>query len=514
MIRLLLLTFILISFIACKSDHSHQEETQSHLGDVTMDVTGADKAQPYFKEGLLLLHNFEYDDAAAQFAWARQIDPDFVMAYWGEAMTKNHPLWSAHYAEEGTKILSELAPTTEERLAKAKTIFERDMLKGVEILFSDLEKAERDMAYSEYMGKLNKKYPENHEVAAFYALSLLGSVSDRDPAVYGRGAKIVENILKENPKHPGALHYMIHSYDDPDHAHLALNAANDYSKVASDAGHALHMPSHIFIALGMWDEVIASNIASFEASKNRKEEKELGNDALGYHAMHWLTYGYLQKNDREKARELIQQMQEYTAESTSPRSRAYRVSMLASYLVDTDDWDDPVAKVETDVSDLNVAITSTADFMTGMHAYKAKDLKGLAAAIKSINDNRTESELEIITKGGAMCSGVGWASQLPSQADMNHAEIMEMELSALLADLNGDDEKVQEFLEKATAVEDETSFMFGPPIVSKPSHELYGEWLLDHSQFEKAAEQFKNALERAPKRRLSVEGLERVQNSI
>ena len=130
------------------------------------------------------------------------------------------------------------------------------------------------------------KYPEHHEVAAFYALSLLGSSKSRkDDDNYEVGAKIAQSIISENPHHPGALHYLIHSYDDPDHATLALDAANRYSKVAPDAEHALHMPSHIFVALGMWDEVINSNIASYEASVVRMKKKELDNDARGYHAM-------------------------------------------------------------------------------------------------------------------------------------------------------------------------------------------------------------------------------------
>ena len=146
------------------------------------------------------------------------------------------------------------------------------------------------------MEQLSEKYPNNHEISAFYALSLLGSVPDgRDDAIYGKGAIIAKGIIEENPNHPGALHYLIHSYDDPAHAHLALNAANSYAKVAPEASHALHMPSHIYLAMGMWDEVISSNINSYQASINRMERKNLDNNARGYHAYHWLQYGYLQK---------------------------------------------------------------------------------------------------------------------------------------------------------------------------------------------------------------------------
>ena len=189
-----------------------------------------------------------YGDAAEAFLKAQEADENFAMAYWGEAMTKNHPLWSEQDFDEGRAILSRLAPSQEERLAKAPTELEKDFLMAVELLYGDGTKIERDDAYAQHMGKLFNKYTDNHEIAAFYALSLLGSVeAGRDYEVYGKGAKIAQSILDENPRHPGALHYLIHSYDDPDHAPLAIEAANNYSKVAPDAGHALHM-LHISIS--------------------------------------------------------------------------------------------------------------------------------------------------------------------------------------------------------------------------------------------------------------------------
>lgn len=262
-----------VLFVQCKEKQSLSLEEVS-LGDVNFAVTGSDEALPYFQEGLLLLHSFEFEDAAEKFVKAQQIDSSFVMAYWGEAMSYNHPLWRERYSEDGIAALEKLAGTKEERLSMAKTTIEHDLLEAVEILYSEGDKKEVDMAYKNQMENLYKKYPEHHEVAAFYALSLLGSSKSRkEDDHYELGAKIVQSIIDENPQHPGALHYLIHSYDDPDHATLALDAANSYSKVAPDAEHALHMPSHIFVALGMWDEVINSNIASYEASVARMEDK-------------------------------------------------------------------------------------------------------------------------------------------------------------------------------------------------------------------------------------------------
>ena len=142
-----------------------------------------------------------YSEAANSFSKAREADPDFAMAYWGEAMTHNHPLWTEQNYDKGKALLSRLDSTRELRLLKLPTEFERDLFEGVEILFGDGSKVERDDAYARHMGKLHIKYPDNHEVAAFYALSLLGSVeAGRDYEVYGKAAKIVESILTEKPK--------------------------------------------------------------------------------------------------------------------------------------------------------------------------------------------------------------------------------------------------------------------------------------------------------------------------
>jgi tetratricopeptide (TPR) repeat protein len=293
-ITIVLALFIIVS---CKQ----KKPEVDYLGVVNISISGKESAQPHFEKGLLLLHSFEYEDAREAFQKAQKKDPKMAMAYWGEAMTYNHSLWHEQDYEAATTVLANL---DSHNLEKNTTEIEQDLIESVHILYRPkTEKLQRDIAYSKFMESLYKKYPANQEVAAFYALSLLGSVPDgRDDALYGKGAKIAKGILKENPNHPGALHYLIHSYDDPNHASLALAAANSYSKVAPDASHALHMPSHIYVAMGMWDNVISSNIDSYQASIHRMEKKILDNDARGYHAFHWLEYGYLQKGNYDEAK--------------------------------------------------------------------------------------------------------------------------------------------------------------------------------------------------------------------
>jgi pentatricopeptide repeat protein len=500
-------------FIQCgnKQNTTQPTKEEANLGEIEFDVTGSEEAAPFFHDGLLLLHSFEFEDAAEKFVEAQRIDSNFVMAYWGEAMSYNHPLWRERYTEEGVAALMKLAETPQERLAMAKTPLERDLLQAVEILYAEGDKKEQDIAYKDKMEELHKQYPEHHEVAAFYALSLLGSSKSRkEDDHYERGAKIVQGIIAENPQHPGALHYLIHSYDDPDHATLALDAANRYSKVAPDAEHALHMPSHIFVALGMWDEVIKSNIASYDASVVRMKEKELDSDARGYHAFKWLMYGYLQKGNFEKAREMVYDMKQYCDENPSSRARAHYIMMKADYLTESGNWEDSIANVNVELDKLNLLTKGVQVFTQGMSGYENGNIDDLNTAINELKDMQSKAESQMVIGSPKMCSGISSYMQPPSINEVNSVKVLECELQAMLALYNKDEKTAEKWMQEATLMEDKTAFTYGPPNIVKPSFELYGEWLLDQNRKEEAKDQFQKVLERAPKRRLAMKGMSMV----
>lgn len=504
-----LLPLILFSFlfIQCKNERT-DIAPESNLGKVEFEVTGSKEASPYFQEGLLLLHSFEFSDAADKFVEAQKIDSNFVMAYWGEAMSYNHPLWRERYTEEGMAALNKLAASKEERLAKAKTPLERDLLQAVEILYGEGEKKELDVAYKDHMEKLHSVYPDHHEVSAFYALSLLGAAKNgRDVESYEKGAKIAQSIIDENPKHPGALHYLIHSYDDPDHAALALEAANSYSKIAPDAEHALHMPSHIYVALGMWDDVISSNIASYGASVSRMEENKLDSDARGYHAFKWLMYGYLQKGNFKKAKEMVYDMRSYCEEKPSSKARSHFIMMKGAYLAESGNWNDTIANVTVDTDQLNLMVQGVQVFTQGMLAYEMKNKDELQSAISVLSDMRSEAEQKMVVGATKMCSGVSRYLQPPSINEVNSVKVLELELYAMTALLNNDEKSAEKWFKEATEAEETTTYTYGPPNIVKPSFELYGEWLLKNNRKKEAAIQFEKVLERAPKRMLALEGI-------
>lgn len=496
---------IVYLFCSCSSGNN---SSKNHLGEINFTVSGKTDAQPLFKQGLLLLHSFEYDDAAEEFQHAKKKDPDFAMAYWGEAMTYNHPLWREQNFEHGNAILQQLAKTPEERISKAKTELEKDFIKGINILYGKGNKTERDSSYAVYMETLYKKYPGNHEVASFYSLSLIGwGMTGRQTPILEKAAGIAKEVLHANPKHPGALHYLIHAFDDPDHAAMALATADKYAVVAPDAGHALHMPTHIYLALGMWDKVISSNIVSWAAERERKERKKLNNNALGYHSWHWLQYGYLQKGNKEKARSMVDSMQQYCSTLPSPAARAHMNLLQATYLAETNDYLSPVADISFQQNDLNIMTRSKNYYVKGMQAYYKKDAEEMEKIITKLAGERLIEAQKVSDKGIRVCGNIN--RSIATTGDLEKTEVMELELKAMLALLKKNNTETQKYFIQATELEGRTSYAYGPPHIAKPSFELYGEWLLAMNKPKEALQQFEQSLKVAPNKTLSVQGRDR-----
>jgi pentatricopeptide repeat protein len=363
--RAQLLFFVCCFFVFIALPDVHAQA----LGETTFTNSGSEEAQDAFLRGILLLHSFEYEDAREAFQEAQDIDPDFAMAYWGEAMGHNHPVWMRQDANDAREVLKELGPTPEERLAKTPTEREKDYLRAADILFGEGEKEDRDDAFAEAMQRLHERYPDDLNAAAFYALALLGTSHEgRDVATYMRAASIAEEVFASNPKHHGAAHYLIHSYDDPVHAPLGLRAARVYAQIAPSATHALHMPSHIFVALGMWDDVVASNEDSWAASDERVQAKNLSVNQRSYHALSWLMYGYLQQGRYRDAHAMLDTMRSDHQADESGGTRYYLTAMRAAYVVGTEDWDGDAMEIEIDSDALDLEAAATNLFVIGMAA--------------------------------------------------------------------------------------------------------------------------------------------------
>ena len=508
-IQYLLLIFILIS--SCSKTEKTPTPTSSKLGMLSFDITGNEAAKTYFEEGLLLLHNFEYGRAADKFVLAQSADSTCAMAYWGEAMTENHPLWRQQEKDDALQILSKLGASKSDQKEKFKKPIEKDLFDAACVLYGEGTKAERDKAYSVFMEKLHKKYPENHEIAAFYALSLLGSnEGKRNATTYQKGAKIAQSIINENPNHPGALHYLIHSYDDPENAPKALFAANSYSKIAADAAHALHMPSHIFVAMGMWDEVISSNIASFNASVKRKEAEGLDNDKLGYHSYKWMNYGYLQIGDYKASKEITTQMQQYAFEKPSDKSLGHLIYIRGAYCTETEDYDEELILDTLDYSDLPVQMTAAHLYLMGNHALRNDMKDDFQFILDELEDKINSVSKEVAVGSPAMCSG-SYSRRRPTRNHVDRAKVMLLELKALEAIQLNKMKTAESILKEAIALEETTDYMYGPPEIIKPSAELYGEFLMKQNRMDEAKKQFETVLERAPKRYIPLQRLIQIE---
>jgi len=498
-----LLLIVLFLAWSCKKN----SPSPSFLGVVSLEVTGSTEATAHFEKGLLLLHSFEYQDAREAFKEAQQEDSEMAMAYWGEAMTYNHGLWSEQDYDKALAVMEKLEALDYETNC---SLLERDFIEAAKILYTQkTDKLERDNNYATYMKSLYQKYPDNHEVAAFYALSLLGSVSEgRDDEIYGKGAVIAQGIIAENPNHPGALHYLIHSYDDPKHAALALDAADAYAKVAPDASHALHMPSHIYVAMGMWDEVVSSNIASYDASLNRMKRKGLDGSARGYHAFHWLEYGRIQQGNDHEAAEMVWDMQGFMNESPSPRARIHMVYLKGTYLVETDDWESKIAEIPVKTTDLNISVKSQYLFLEGMKAFKNEDAHALDSLI-TLARNDIDRESFVIKAGRSkLCSNVSRADA--SQMDITGAEVRVAQLLSLAAWLAEDMEQVETHLLKSIELFEGMSFSYGPPRIQKPVRELYADWLMEQGRLDEARQQYGETLKIGPKRLRPTRAMESI----
>ena len=464
--------------------------------------SGAAAAQPAFLRGVAALHNFQYEEAAEAFREAQRIDRDFAMAYWGEAMAYNQTLWLNQDADKGREILRRLGPTPAARAAKAGTGLEKGYLRAVEGLFGGGERAERDRAYADEMRRLAAAHPDDPDVQSFFALALMGTMA-RSPALFGEAgdeahqhalvgsqvqkeaAAVLTAVLARHPDHPGALHYLIHDYDDPGHARLALPAARAYAKVAPESSHALHMPAHIFLQLGMWDDAAGSDEASFRASEAWVKRKGLPAGMRDHHSLSWLLYESLQQGRHQKAREAIDLMKPAVTATGEPRFKALLSDMRARYVVETRSFEQLAAARSFD--------TSSELFAIGMSAARRGDPRLAETALT-----------ELARRAGTRESG-------QRQADV---AVMERELAALLALATGRKDDAILRMKEAVARDRDLPPPMGPPRPIKPAPELFGEILLELGRPREAAAEFDRALARWPNRSLSVLGRARASAAL
>ncbi len=467
--------------IAGQAEHAgHGPSTGSRLGKVDFPTSARPAAQAEFLRGVLYLHSFEYESAAQAFKRAQALQPDFALAYWGEAMTYTHPVWNEQNMSAGRAVLGRLGATADARRAKAPTSRERAYLGAVEVLYGAGPKAGRDTLYAAAMERLVRDYPTDLDAKAFYALALLGlNQGVRDTIAYLRAAPYADSVFRANPEHPGAAHYLIHAYDDPLHAQYGLKAARAYARIAPDAAHAQHMTTHIFLAMGMWDDAVAQNQIAVGLTAR-----------VPGHYTSWLVYALIQQGRYAAAGELLEELRQKLKEDSPRPQYSALAEMRAHWLLHSEDWNSSLGRwrlPRDKMRPLGRLIDVVAD---AVGAYRRRDVTALGAAADEV-------------AGLAELVGREYDSADPAAMA---GRVMAGEVAAMRLSLSGNRDAALRALRDAAALQDAIPMEYGPPTVVEPAHELLGALLLE-AEPKEALAHYRRALVLAPGRSRALLGL-------
>ena len=479
------------------------------LGHAHMDTSCGPRVSAKFDRALALLHNFWYSRALQGFQQVEKDDPECAIAYWGAAMTYNHPLWDAPSASDEAAAWTEVQKGL---AAKEASPREKLYLTAAAALFKDAGsglKAARDEGYRDAMAGAYANFPED-ETKLFYGLAILGTVREGTKGFDNqtKAAKLFEEVYAHNPDHPGVLHYLIHAYDDPVHAEQGLTAARSYAKAAAAVPHALHMPSHIFTRLGYWDESVATNEKAWQVSEADVQRAAESGALRDFHSLNYLQYAYLQLGRyRDALRTLDIIAAQYNAlpdkktAADSPDLQARHVrgrtiyalpdrviygyfDMLARYVVETGDWeraaDVPLLVPSRDFAAVRLQLQT-------MAAVAHKDVAGAKAAAERLAALAAEPV------------------QHPFVQQIITMQAREAQAFASKASGNTDEAVAR--MKEAVAIEDSIDTLSQPPYPVIPAHELFGSLLLELNRPAEAQDQFLQALKRTPGRPRAIYGI-------
>jgi tetratricopeptide (TPR) repeat protein len=344
MVMIVVLLILAAAVAAAQEDHSRHEHPVAGLGTVNFPTSCNESSQEWISRGAALLHSFGYEEARVAFHEAAKADPSCGMAYWGVARTWYHPIWAPPSAEE----LKQGADAIQRALAiSAKTDRERDYIDALAVFYKDwqtTDHASRVKAYEQALAKVSERHPDDDEAAIFHALQLVAigylDPTDKTYTWQKKGDEILDGVLPRHPNHPGVAHYIIHSVDYPSIAELGLKAARAYAKIAPDSPHALHMPSHIFTRLGLWEDSIASNIASAKSAVAQAQRLRGGGGSFDQlHALDYLVYAYLQQAQDTSAQKVLAEMEAITQLDENQFAAAYAFAASpARWALERHDW--------------------------------------------------------------------------------------------------------------------------------------------------------------------------------
>lgn len=469
--------------------HDHTHDRSEKLGQVNFSISCSPSSQKQFNRATALLHSFWYEEAEKAYAAIAREDPKCGMAHWGVAMSNYHPVWAP--ANKG-ELQKGWAAVESAKSIGAKTERERAYIAAIEAFYKDHDKLDhrtRALAYEKAMEQLHMRYPKDREGAIFYALALLGTgpVTDKTFANQKKAAAILNRVLPMEPRHPGVAHYLIHSFDYPQLATYALPAARSYARIAPSSPHALHMPSHIFTRLGLWQESISSNLASAAAAKNHVMKTHPGAASFDeLHAVDYLVYAYLQGAQYEKAGNLLSYLKRVTKVDVEQFAAAYAFAAApARYALERREWNE-AAKLELHPVNFPWQNFQYAEaiihFARAIGAARSGDPPSARTAVDKLASLREE----LTNKKDAY-----WANQV---------EIQRQGAAAWLAFSERKYDEAVKLMRSAADLEAASEKHPVTPGAVLPARELLGDMLLELKRGDEALAAYEASLRDAPKR--------------
>ncbi|HKD65996.1 MAG TPA: hypothetical protein VKB84_04080 [Candidatus Binataceae bacterium] len=486
-------------------------DVRPRLGRVHMDISCSPSVSREFDTGIALLHNFWYQPALFAFEQVIRADPACAIAYWGAAMTYNHPFWDAPTQSDEDRAWSLVQSGMK---AKEKSPREQLYLDAVAALYRDGGaggRSVRNNAYKNAMAAAYARYPDD-ETKLFYALSIIGTIEEgsRWTSEQALAANLIEQVYAVEPHNPGALHYMIHAYDDPVHAAQGLKAARAYAAAAPAVPHALHMPSHIFTRLGYWRESAATNEKAWRVSESDVKEEGLSGAYRDFHSLNYLEYAYLQMGRYRDAKRVTEifaaEYQTLPAKITAPDTPDLEVrhlrgrtiyalpdrvvygyfDTLARYIMETGEWQ---------LSSALPSLPHSRDF----------------AAMRLLVEASAAAQRKDGPAARAAADRIRALSSEPGQRPLAQEVLtIEAKEAAAQADLiGGDPNGAIAMMDDAVTIEDSIYALSQPPFPPIPAHEQYGTMLLKMNRPAHARVQFAECLKRTPGRPKSIYGLAR-----
>jgi tetratricopeptide (TPR) repeat protein len=494
--RFVLLTaFVSIRVVNAQESHPHQHDTAEKLGQVSFPVSCRSAAPQKFNRALALLHSFQYVEAELAFTDITASEPNCAMGWWGQAMSLYHPLWLPPTPAELQKGREAIERA---KTASAKTQRERDYIAALATFYQDADKLghwERARAYAVSMEGVYQRYPQDREAAIFYALALNGAApaSEKNLANRTKAAQILYRAWPHEPDHPGIAHYLIHSYDYPSLAHLALPAARRYARVAPSSAHALHMPSHIFTRLGMWSDSIQSNLASAAAKQQvtKTPSGTASQDQL--HALDYLMYAYLQGAQDDQAKSILEEARAYSEVDQVVFQAAYAWTAIpARFALERRRWKEAATLT------LHPAVFPWERFrFAEANIHFARAVGAARSGDADVARQEVDKLASIQTALGGAKASYDWAKQVQIQ---HHAA------AAWLAQAEGKTGEAERLLRAAAELEDSTDKHPVTPGVILPAREMLGDLLLELKQPARALKEYEAALQTAPNRFNSLYG--------